>query len=268
MIWGTFKITGTRNTLPKEILEDENAWTFGQIIPVLLLAMPVFSMVSQLIPNTATTTSTTRDEVSLLTDAPRTPPYPFSTQHSEFSSIITGNYTYKTHWLGPSIVCLFLGILGFVVVAFCMSFNIIYGMGPSISLVETWFTKVGVLWYIIFFLPCAFAHIISLGLALDSWLGSPTKLKVRTKVSLYRMLVMGPAVSYGIIWYFLLVEGGRLWWLVFSQLSVYMDADSQSFYILLVIVICLILDLALYVFYLLTVVPLKLLRRKGCRPKA
>lgn len=267
MIWGTFKITGTRNTLPKEILEEENAWTFGQIVPVLLLAMPLFSMVSQLIPNEATTISTTGHEVSFSTDVPRRPPYPFSTQHSELSSIITGNYTYETYWLRPCIVCLLLAILCFIVDAFCLSFNIFYGMGPSISLVEVWFTSFGLLWYITLFLPCAFANLISLGLALDSWLGTPTKLKVRTKLSLYRMLVMGLAASYAVIWFFS-VQAGLLRNLVFSQLSVYMDLDPHSHYILPIIVICLILDLALHVFYMLIVVPLQLLGRKGCLPKA
>lgn len=267
MIWGTFKITGTRNTLPKEILQEENAWTFGQIIPVLLLAMPLFSMVSQLIPNGATTTSTTGHEVSLLTDVPRRPPYPFSTQHSELPGIITGNYTYKTYWLWPSLVCLFLAILFFVVDAFCLSFNIIYGMGPILSLVQVWFTSFGLLWYIILFLPCAFANVISLGLALDNWLGNPTKLKVRTKLSLFRMLVMGLAVSYAFIWYFL-VQGGLLRNPMLSQLLIHISLDSESIYILPNIIICLILDLALYIFYLLTVVPLQLLGRKGCLSKA
>lgn len=266
MIWGTFKITGTRNSLAKEILEEENAWTFGQIIPVLLLVMPLFSMVSQLIPNGATTTSTTGQEVSLLTNVPRRPPYPFSTQHSELPSSITGNYTYKTYWLWPSIVCLFLAILCFVVDAFCLSFNIFGGLGPSISLVEVWFTSFGLLWYILFFLPCAFANVISLGLALDVWLGNPTKLKVRTKLSLYRMLIMGLAMSYVVIWFFL-VQAGLLRD-VFSQLFIYIGLDLQSTYIVTAIVICLILDLALYISYLLTVVPLQLLGRKGCLPKA
>lgn len=267
MIWGTFKITGTRNTLPKTILQEENAWTFGQIIPVLLLAMPLFSMVIQLIPNGATVTSTTGHESNLLADVPRRPPYPFSTRHSELPSIITGNYTCKTYWLWPNIACLFLATACFILDAFCMSFNIIGGMGPYISLVEIWFTEFGLVWHIILILPCAFANIISIGLALDSWLGNSTKLEVRTKLSLYQILVMGLAASYVVVWFFFIRVSG-LRDVLFPAMLGNMGTYDRTAYILPTIVTCLVVDLALYVLYLLTVVPLQLLGRKGSLTKA
>ena len=41
--WGSFQILEPRRTLPSQTLGTENSWTFGQILPVLLLAMPLLS---------------------------------------------------------------------------------------------------------------------------------------------------------------------------------------------------------------------------------
>lgn len=44
-LWGTFKLRQAQMSLPggKEILESEDQWTFGQIIPILLLIVPITS---------------------------------------------------------------------------------------------------------------------------------------------------------------------------------------------------------------------------------
>ncbi|KAL8776010.1 MAG: hypothetical protein Q9194_003437 [Teloschistes cf. exilis] len=43
LIWGSFQILVPRQRLSAQILEAENSWTFGQILPVMLLAVPVLS---------------------------------------------------------------------------------------------------------------------------------------------------------------------------------------------------------------------------------
>ncbi|KAK7926715.1 hypothetical protein PG985_003713 [Apiospora marii] len=44
VIWGTFNLDSTRRSIMKPIVEDENQWTFGQILPVLLLVGPLLSI--------------------------------------------------------------------------------------------------------------------------------------------------------------------------------------------------------------------------------
>lgn len=48
LAWGTVKLLSSRNTLDTEILEEETQWTYGQILPVLLLVMPVLGVVGTL----------------------------------------------------------------------------------------------------------------------------------------------------------------------------------------------------------------------------
>lgn len=47
-IWGTYKLLHAQMSLPggKEILENEDQWTFGQIIPILLLIVPIATIVA------------------------------------------------------------------------------------------------------------------------------------------------------------------------------------------------------------------------------
>lgn len=55
LVWGSFQILEPRRTIPSQILGTENSWTFGQILPVLLLLVPIFSFsegyTSKSIPN-------------------------------------------------------------------------------------------------------------------------------------------------------------------------------------------------------------------------
>ena len=43
LVWGSFQILEPRRTLPSQTLDAENSWTFGQILPILLLAVPILS---------------------------------------------------------------------------------------------------------------------------------------------------------------------------------------------------------------------------------
>ncbi|KAH6637168.1 hypothetical protein F5144DRAFT_208057 [Chaetomium tenue] len=48
LAWGTVKLLSSRNTLDTQILEEETQWTYGQILPVLLLVMPVLGVAGTL----------------------------------------------------------------------------------------------------------------------------------------------------------------------------------------------------------------------------
>lgn len=43
LVWGSFQILEPRRTIPSQTLDSENSWTFGQILPVLLLLVPILS---------------------------------------------------------------------------------------------------------------------------------------------------------------------------------------------------------------------------------
>ncbi|KAL8869716.1 MAG: hypothetical protein Q9174_004062 [Haloplaca sp. 1 TL-2023] len=43
LVWGSFQILVPRRRLPSQVLEDENSWGFGQILPILLLGVPILS---------------------------------------------------------------------------------------------------------------------------------------------------------------------------------------------------------------------------------
>ena len=43
LVWGSFQILEPRRTIPSQSLNNENSWSFGQVLPILLLAVPVLS---------------------------------------------------------------------------------------------------------------------------------------------------------------------------------------------------------------------------------
>ncbi|KAK8052418.1 hypothetical protein PG993_003803, partial [Apiospora rasikravindrae] len=43
IIWGTFNLVGTRESIASDILQEENQWGFGQILSVLLLGGPLIT---------------------------------------------------------------------------------------------------------------------------------------------------------------------------------------------------------------------------------
>lgn len=43
LVWGTLQILVPRYTLPSQTLDTESVWTFGQVLSITLLAVPIFS---------------------------------------------------------------------------------------------------------------------------------------------------------------------------------------------------------------------------------
>ena len=43
LVWGSFQILEPHQTLPSETLGTETSWTFGQVLPVMLLGVPILS---------------------------------------------------------------------------------------------------------------------------------------------------------------------------------------------------------------------------------
>lgn len=45
MAWGTAQILRTRAVLPGDVTRQENSWGFGQILPMMFIALPVLGMI-------------------------------------------------------------------------------------------------------------------------------------------------------------------------------------------------------------------------------
>lgn len=203
VIWGTFRVRGATAQLPQEIFEQENAWTFGQIVPVLLLAVPIFATVIQF----------ASDRNNNPGDQPRhdqprgapgaagaRKPYPFGTQTRDLPGALAGGYGPRSRWLWPSLAGLFVSAVCFTFQAFSHNFDFVQGLRPSESLVDVWFTRFGLLWYILLGLPCVFCSAVAIGLALDRWLGGPGGLAAGLKVVLYQLLVLSLVASFAGSW--------------------------------------------------------------------
>lgn len=171
-MWGGFKIIGATAQLPQDIFEQENQWTFGQIVPVLLLAVPIFGTIIHLASSsTVSDPSDGQDnETPEAVASGAHKPYPFTTQSSELPESLTDAYSSRALWLWPSLVGFFLSTAYFAFEVFSNNFGITRGMRPYGSLVEVWFTHLGLLWYIIFGLPFMLSNTVAIGLALDAWL--------------------------------------------------------------------------------------------------
>lgn len=248
IVWGGFKIIGATAQLPRDIFEQENQWTFGQIVPVLLLAVPIFGTIIHLASNT--TASDPSDGHEHETANPvasgARKPYPFTAQNSELPETLTDAYSFRALWLWPSLVGFFLSTAYFAFEVFSNNFGITRGMRPYGSLVEVWFTHLGLLWYIIFGLPCLLSNTVAIGLALDAWLERPSKFVTRARTFVYLFLVTLMALGSVSAWL----------WLVFLNYQSYLFeglhmSDNITDWILLHIIRCLLMNFLYYIFYLL-----------------
>lgn len=259
VLWGTLKIRDATAQVPQYIFEQENNWTFGQIVPALLLAIPIFSTIIQFASNwTVSEYSDCLDLHGLSArDFRFTKPYPFATQISELPGLLTDVYTSHASWLWPSLVGMLVPALYFTFEAFSHNFGPATGMKPFDSLVEVWFTQFGLLWYMFLGTPCVYSSILAIGLALDSWFESPSKLVTRCKSFLYLVLVIFMGLAYAASWLCLVYFGFQ------SHLfeGLYMS-DSAFDKIFLHIVTCVVIAFLYYVFYLCVAIPVEVWRRK------
>lgn len=247
VVWGGFKVIGATAQLPQDIFEQENQWTFGQIVPVLLLVVPIFGTIIHLASSSTVSDPSDGqdDETPDAVASGAHKPYPFATQTSELPETLTDAYSSRARWLWPSLVGFFLSTAYFAFEVFSNNFGITRGLKPYGSLVEVWFTHLGLLWYIIFGLPFMLSNTVAIGLALDAWLERPSKFVTRARTFLYLFLVTIMAVGSMSAWL----------WLVFLNYQSYLFeglhmSDNTTDWILLHIIRCLLMNFLYYIFYL------------------
>lgn len=244
ILWGTLKTRGATAQLPQDIFEQENDWTFGQIVPVLLLAVPIFATIIHLASNWSNPDCSNRHHHGISSIEIRRP-YPFAIQSSELPEGLTAAYTSRTRWLWPSLVGLFVSTTYFTHEAFSQNFDFGQGLKADGSLVDVWFTQYGLFWYMVLGLPCTLSNAVAIGLALDAWFESPSKLVTLFKIAVYQLFVIFLAVAYAVAWFFLVYLGYQSY--LFEGLSM---SDNVAEKIFLHILTCILMALLYYGFYL------------------
>lgn len=206
LTWGTLRFFATRGAVPEDALEEESQWTFGQILPVLLLATPLFNLFglamakSTLRRSPAPANNTTvvegdeDDEESLLkepnhrfsahrmdSDITLCPPDPST--HPEVTSTLPEadhlglddpasswadrNY-YKTPWMGVCALSLSTAYIYLSVQGMRNLFPIEVAFKTNVTLLGFWVGQ-GYIYYLFIGMPAATAFTILLGLTIDGF---------------------------------------------------------------------------------------------------
>lgn len=230
--WGTTKLLQTRgssNEYRTDIKgEDSDTWTFGQILPVLLLAAPIWSLIgafvfddrserlphpSQAHGNYLIAASTPAPQVpslhELVTDfpapsvvnagGPRAAPI-------ETAAIFTANRYIHCCWIGP---CLAFPCFLIVSITYMQFYAV---AGPSKPPIMLWITDLGMIYVIVLVYPLAFQCTILLGLVYEEgFIGD------RSSISHSKACqpLLWPAMF--IIWVFFL-----LLWFIYTSFGVFL----------------------------------------------
>ncbi|KAF4817583.1 hypothetical protein CGCSCA5_v005872 [Colletotrichum siamense] len=215
LVWGTIKVLGTRNELLGLIVtavdedqltlaEAENQWTFGQILPVILLFGPVFTIFGTFVhhitkpdsadfryevysdngPNEAAMSGTTVAP-SLVTSFEQGsmkipsknagPKETIADSHAESCDIVEGFGQAIPHledyrcasWLPVCAAFPFLGLLAAVMMAFAASFVFNNYFQPGLTLYDLWISDLNFVCNLFISYPCACATTIRLGLWME-----------------------------------------------------------------------------------------------------
>jgi hypothetical protein len=197
LTWGTIKLLSSRNTLDARILEEETQWTYGQILPVLLLVMPVLGVVATLSVETKREPAAAADSVGpvkrgeaatessagsscavrLLRSLPSDGS--LETMDKDDGLVVVPDwlarsYYYDTFWVGYCIFFECIAIVVLVVLLLCVVFNLGDGMGleSQFRLLDFWVGVFGGV-YMLLALPLASFTFFFVGLELDGWFQKP-----------------------------------------------------------------------------------------------
>jgi hypothetical protein len=183
VVWGTIKILSTRTNLPQNVVDGESQWTFGQILPLLLLCAPLLSIITTFISGFTERSEAARPgqgetlthilpnpveaagaEIFTRTADPNvvTPKESttITTTVEKWSDAVDHLRTdYKESWLLPCLAAE-LGAVSYVVArGFVM-------LGDGTSFIEGWI-QYELLYYVFLGVPLASTFSVAVGLAMD-----------------------------------------------------------------------------------------------------
>ena len=188
LIWGTFRLIGARNFngMPPGVIEDENQWTFGQLLPVLLLLSPIFNTFGLFLSKTQKVTNPSAMETvemgsesessRALHKRPNDITRPLT--RSQISRLATMDVSpeswtdhdyYASKWMpacvGP--ICLAFFYLPGLAAGFL--FSIAGHLRPQVTLLRFWVTDFGGIWFVVLGIPQSTMFAIMLGMGLEWW---------------------------------------------------------------------------------------------------
>ncbi|KAI0602484.1 hypothetical protein F4775DRAFT_537449 [Biscogniauxia sp. FL1348] len=205
LVWGTLRITAYRHAgqalLNNNSLDEEGQWTFGQILAVLLLIAPLFTVIGIFssaderrishafssmefisfediqrerpipIMDASSPASSERGISDLSQESPIQAYnlYPLKTHRNDLINDLIRRYHNGTPWLTPFAIAATLTIIGFSITALILFFEFFYFTGPPM---ETWFEGSFGYWNVLFGFTASCTIAIAIGLALDEWIGS------------------------------------------------------------------------------------------------
>ncbi|KAF0320785.1 hypothetical protein GQ607_012019, partial [Colletotrichum asianum] len=213
LLWGNAKLLDVRNSPPDDkdgsLKLEENRWTFGQILPVILLIGPAFTILgifafhltkreapnsgphielnafdevgqgtaSETIPTQSPSQDLESNESPIVIEqVGRRPieaePDDLATDidSRKFDSHGLENYG-DALWLPTCVGFLFFNVLAATLIAFSMVF--FSSAGPEegrTSLYELWISEFGFIYLLFISYPCACTTLIRLGLGMERWL--------------------------------------------------------------------------------------------------
>lgn len=209
----------------EQIQEEESKWTFGQILPVFLLAAPIFNIVSILVSNLERRTTrhhiSSRHVDSFVMEE--------NGDNNVLSCLLSRDNCISAPWLGVSILTCCSALVTFTIIAVCAVSGPLT-VAPSIItdefkeygrvLVTILVERPGILWFLLFGLLPACMFTVLFGLTLEGWLLiSSARQKRKTS---FLFLCIGIHSSYAAV--FWKVQNG--YWDVTKPRNIYWSIDG------------------------------------------
>ncbi|XP_044724073.1 uncharacterized protein HRG_01969 [Hirsutella rhossiliensis] len=199
MLWGVLKLSRARESPPMQIQVQENRWTYGQILAILLLAAPLFNMLTIVMSNSkwrgveselprlehqapGLAVGETRDcecsgdgSLSASQEESRRQDEAENKEDEMARLISSQGYYAKAPWLGVSMTTACIVIMGLTCLMLQAGYtNIMSGQISGDRLYEFWLWPSGMLWFILFGLSSGCVFTMMMGMLLDGWLHSGT----------------------------------------------------------------------------------------------
>lgn len=194
LVWGTFRLIGARNfaNIPQAVVDDENQWTFGQLLPVLLLLSPVFNTFGLFLakthhvprPQAADTEEMGSVNAShpSLAEPPKDLTRPLA--RSQISRLATMDVAprswtdrdyYSAPWMPACVGAVCSACFYLPGIAAGYLFSIAGNLRPQYTPFRFWVIDFGGLWFATIGLPLSTCFSIMAGIGLQRWFTSPSK---------------------------------------------------------------------------------------------
>jgi hypothetical protein len=177
--WGATKLLVTRASLaPRSTIGRQDSWTFGQILPILLLAAPIWSLIGAFVFDdrsegsqylgparenslgTAPSAQTSTHELVTYFTAPSRVDSRGIGDNNTAADFTTIRYI-SCYWIGPCLIFPYLVIIGMTILQF-LSLAL-----ESDAVIEVWVTEYGIIYVFLLIYPFALQFTILLGLVYE-----------------------------------------------------------------------------------------------------